>query len=56
MIVKKQRHERNSNFELMRNISMLFIIIWHIYLYGNIKENPNLNSNIKIFLKFCLLF
>lgn len=31
--------ERNSNFELMRIISMLFIVLCHIIIHGHIIEN-----------------
>ncbi len=45
--------ERNSNFELMRIIAMLFIVLWHIYLYGGIKDNPRIiNTNIAIIFEF----
>ena len=45
--------ERNSNFELMRIIAMLFIVLWHIYLYGGIKNNPRIiNTNIAIIFEF----
>ena len=30
---------RESNFELMRIISMLFIILWHIIIHGHMIEN-----------------
>ena len=36
------KKERNSNVELMRIISMLFIILWHIYIYGGIKNNARI--------------
>lgn len=36
---------RQSNFELMRIISMFMIIVWHIFLYGvnTITAAPNIN-------------
>lgn len=37
-----KKKERNSNFELMRIISMFFIIVWHIYMYGGIRNNPRI--------------
>lgn len=33
------RKERQSNFELMRIVSMLFIILWHVILHGKVVEN-----------------
>lgn len=45
--------ERNSNFELMRIVSMLFIVLWHVYIYGGIKNNPRIvNPNIAIIFEF----
>ena len=44
---------RNSNFELMRIISMLFIILWHILIHGhffNNCENPSLKIIFAIIL------
>ncbi|MBR3199007.1 MAG: acyltransferase family protein [Bacilli bacterium] len=41
---------RQSNFELMRIISMLMIIIWHIFYYG-IDRNLTA-SNIRVFYDF----
>lgn len=38
--------ERNSNFELMRIISMLFIVLCHIIIHGHIIENC-LNQSLK---------
>ncbi|MBQ9318539.1 MAG: acyltransferase family protein [Bacilli bacterium] len=32
---------RSSNFELMRIISMFFIILWHILMHGNVLENAD---------------
>lgn len=31
--------ERQSNFELMRIVSMLFIVIWHVIVHGKVFEN-----------------
>ncbi len=45
------KKERNSNFELMRIISMIFIILWHILSHGHIIENCG-NPQLKIFFKF----
>lgn len=44
---------RNSNFELMRIISMIFIILWHILIHGhffNNCENPTLKIVFAIIL------
>ena len=47
--------ERNSNFELMRIVSMLFIILWHIYMFGGIRNNPRImNPTIKVFFEIVL--
>ena len=43
--------DRNSNFELMRIISMVFIILWHIILHGNMISNST-NESIKFLLNF----
>ena len=42
-----KQKERNSNFELMRIVSMIMIILWHMYIYGGIRDrgvvqNPSL--------------
>jgi len=39
---------RNSNFELMRIISMIFIILWHIIMHGNLITNCTNKSIILI--------
>lgn len=48
---------RNSNFELMRIISMFFVVLWHVILHGNVIENCT-NPAIKILLQvimFCII-
>ena len=40
---------RKSNFELLRIISMLFIIVWHIIIHGHMIENCQ-NETLKILL------
>ena len=45
--------KRNSNFELMRIISMFLIIIWHIIIHGNVLNNC-VNPAIKIMLEIIL--
>lgn len=42
---------RESNFELMRIISMIFIILWHVIMHGHVIENCS-NSGLRIFLQF----
>ena len=39
---------RESNFELMRIISMVFIILWHIIMHVHAIENCS-NSGLRIF-------
>lgn len=47
------KKERNSNFELMRIISMLFIVYWHMYIFGFIRDNNIVqNGSIKIIIDF----
>lgn len=47
------KKERNSNFELMRIISMLFIVYWHMYIFGFIRDNNIVqNGSIKIIFDF----
>lgn len=47
--------KRNSNFELMRILSMLMIILWHIIIHGKIIENCTRDS-LKIFYQFLEFF
>ena len=50
-----KQKERNSNFELMRIFSMLFIILWHIYMYGGIRKNPRIiNNGVSLFFEFII--
>lgn len=42
---------RNSNFELLRIISMLFIILYHIIVHGHVIENCG-NNGIKLIVLF----
>lgn len=48
---------RKSNFEIMRIISMLFIIIWHIILYGKYLHSASGSTlvYIKIILFLCVV-
>lgn len=41
--------ERNSNFELLRIVSMLFIVLGHVIMHGNIKGNTLNPSMMVIF-------
>lgn len=47
----KMKNERQSNFELMRIVSMIFIILWHIICHGRIIENC-MSLEIKSIFKF----
>ena len=42
--------KRKSNFELMRIVSMIMIIIWHLILFGNFYESSS--GMTRIFLDF----
>ena len=44
---------RSSNFELMRIISMIFIILWHILMHGNVINNAA-NPALSKFLDFIM--
>ena len=43
--------ERKSNLELLRIVSMLFIIIYHILIHGLVFETIN-NKSVEIILRF----
>lgn len=43
---------RNSNHEMMRILSMFFIVLWHVILYSNVLTSPN--ENIKIICNLLL--
>lgn len=48
---------RNSNFELLRIVSIFLIVLWHIIMHGNVIENCT-NPAIKILLEiimFCMI-
>ena len=47
MIEKK---ERNSNLELMRIISTIFIILWHIRIFGNLKHSEYIGNMFNFFM------
>ena len=46
------KKERNSNFELMRIISMLFIVYWHLNIFGDIHYNMIQNESVEEVFKF----
>lgn len=48
---------RKSNFELMRIIAMLMIVLWHVIIYGNILGiyYNSFMSSLFSFLKFFLV-
>ena len=50
-----KKEVRNSNYELMRIISMLFIVLWHVILHGNISSNCA-NDGILAIFDVMLLF
>ena len=43
---------RNSNFELMRIISMIFVVMWHLILHSNLYNSTGAT---KFFLEFLIL-
>lgn len=48
---------RNSNFELMRIVSMFFIVIYHIIIHGKILENSHGTTHflLYIILAICIV-
>ena len=47
---------RNSNHEIMRILSMLFIVLGHVLLFGGLLETTNPNvSIIYNFIEFILI-
>lgn len=38
--------ERNSNHELMRILSMFFIVLGHVFLFGRLLDTPNKSMSI----------
>lgn len=45
-----KKNERNSNFELMRMISMLFIVLCHVIGHGNVVNNCK-NESLKVVIE-----
>lgn len=39
MLKRKKREDRNSNYELMRIVSMFMIVLWHFLIHSKITEN-----------------
>ena len=52
MVVKK---ERNSNFELMRILSMFFIVMWHVMIYGGFIWDSSGITHEVMQLIFCII-
>lgn len=48
--MKKEVKIRESNFELMRIISMFMIVLWHVIIHGNLINNTTGKMNILISL------
>ncbi len=48
---------RNSNFELMRIVSMFLIVIWHIIIHGGVLENSHGTTHfvLSIILAICVV-
>ncbi len=44
-------NERQSNYELLRIVSMLFIILWHVIFHGEILDNCE-NEVLRLFFLF----
>ncbi len=52
---QKKDNTRQSNFELMRIISMLMIILWHILLHGNVVNNCQSDAIRMVYLFLMLI-
>lgn len=50
--MKKEVKTRESNFELMRIISMFMIVLWHVIIHGKMLDNST--GIIQLFLYFIL--
>ena len=56
MNVKEKQSVRDSNYELMRIISMLMIVIWHILLHGLVDvQSTGMLSFVIYFLEAILV-
>lgn len=49
------KNERNLNFDFMKIISMLFVILWHIIVYGRVLSNCR-NQALRLILDICTYF
>ena len=49
------KKERNSNYELMRIISMFLIVLYHVILHGHLLYNCT-NPGVKLILRFIMFF
>lgn len=52
-MIKKVK-KRQSNFELMRIISMFMIIVWHIIIHGHLIDNTSGAINLLLNLILCI--
>ena len=48
------KKERQSNYELMRIISMLFIVIYHIIFHGKLLDNTSGSIHLILLLILCI--
>ncbi len=48
--------ERNSNFELMRIVSMFMIVVWHFIYHGGVLQNSDGLTNILLNMIDAILF
>lgn len=53
--MSSKENMRQSNFELMRIVSMFMIIIWHILIHGEVINNTAYTSNIFFRIITCFL-
>lgn len=47
--------EKQSNYELMRIVSMFFIVLWHVILHGNVVNHTSGALNIFFNFVYCIL-
>lgn len=55
--MKEVRKKRQSNFELLRIVSMLMIVLWHIIIHGQVGANASgtLHLITRILLAICVV-
>lgn len=53
--MSSKENMRQSNFELMRIVSMFMIILWHILIHGNVLENTTPLANLFFRIIMCFL-